>query len=170
MIFTDRAVDMVADRIDVAIRIGRLLDSTLLAQRLGTVGHRLCASPEWLEGNGLVGPDSLEGLPIVVDTNQPVTWSLTGPDEAKLQVRAEGRYVVNNTHAALDACRAGLGLALLPDFVGAAALAKGELVEALPGWKGHDLGLYVITQERRSAAPSVRALVEHVRGLLVPLG
>ena len=166
MVLTDRHVDLVSERIDLAIRIGTLADSNLVARRLGTVGHLICAAPDWLGANGPVLPEKIHSLPRIVDTNQPLAWRLTGPDGGPLEVEASGRYAVNSAHAARDACLAGLGLAMLPDFVGRSFLERGELVDALPDWSGPELGLYAVVLERRWVSAAVRALVEHIRELV----
>lgn len=166
VVLTDRPVDLVADRIDLALRIGKLADSALIARRIGTVGHTVCASPRWLEEHGPLEPRELKRYPRIVDTNQPRAWRLDGPEGERLEVGAAGRYAVNNAHAVRDACRLGVGLALLPDFVAKPALASGELVDALPGWSGPQLGLHAVVLERRWVSAAVRALVEHVRALV----
>ena len=86
-----------------------------------------------------------------------------GAERIPIEVPADGRYAANSAHAARDACRAGLGLAMLPGFVARRDLERGELVDALPGWSGPKLGLYAVVLERRWMSPAVRALVEHVR-------
>jgi DNA-binding transcriptional LysR family regulator len=166
VLLTDRHVDLVTERIDLAIRIGALSDSGLVARRLGTVGHVICAAPAWVAKHPTLAPQGLASMPRIVDTNQPRVWRLSGPDGASLEVPADGRYAVNSAHAARDACRAGLGLAMLPDFVSRRDLEQGTLVDALPGWSGWELGLYAVVLERRWMSSAVRALVEHVGGLV----
>ncbi|MEO1232483.1 MAG: LysR family transcriptional regulator [Myxococcota bacterium] len=167
VVLSDRTMDLVAERIDVAIRIGKLADSGLFARKLATVGHTVCAAPAWLEAQGgLPPPDRIQTLARVVDTNQPSVWRLSGPNDETLEVEATGRYSVNSAHAARDACQAGLGLALLPDFVARPLLQERELVDAMTGWKGPELGLYAVTIERRWVSAAVRSLVAHIRELV----
>ncbi|MEM9873858.1 MAG: LysR family transcriptional regulator [Myxococcota bacterium] len=166
LVLTDRPVDLVTERIDLAVRIGHLGDSSLVARRLGEVPHLVCAAPRWVEGEGLLSIDDLAGLPRIVDTNQPRVWRLQGPDDMARELSAEGRYAVNNAHAALDACRTGLGLALLPCFVADEALAHGEIVDVLPGWTGPRLGVHSVVLQRRWASTAVRRLVAHVQTLI----
>lgn len=166
VVLTDRAVDLVADRIDLALRIGKLADSALVARRIGSVGHIVCASTTWFEDNGPLEPQDLAQRPRIVDTNQPRAWRLDGPEGARLEVAASGRYAVNNAHAVHEACRLGMGLGLLPDFVAGPSLARGELVDAMPGWTGPELGLYAVVLERRWVSAAVRALVRHVQGVV----
>ncbi len=166
VLLTDQHVDLVEERIDLAIRIGVLEDSGLVATRLGTISHVVCASPTRGTASSTTSAPGLVAAPRVVDTNQPRTWRLTGPADEVVEVPAEGRYAVNSAHAARDACRAGLGLAMLPSFVAQSDLASGALVDALPGWSGPTLGLYAVVLERRWMSAAVRALVDHVRRIV----
>jgi DNA-binding transcriptional LysR family regulator len=170
LVLTDQHVDLVAERIDLALRIGKLADSSLIARRIGWVEHIVCAAPDWLGRCGALNASDLHSHARVVDTNQPHHWQLSGPDGAQLAVEASGRYAVNSAHAALDACRAGLGLAMLPDFVARPSLERGELANALPGWMGPKLGLYAVTLDRRWVPAAVRALVEHMLRLAASTG
>lgn len=170
VVLTDRHIDLVSERIDLGIRIGTLADSNLVARRLGAVGHLICAAPDWLDANGPVLPEKIHSLPRIVDTNQPLAWRLTGPDGTPLEVEASGRYAANSAHAARDACRAGIGLAMLPDFVAQPSLQRGEIVDAFPGWAGPDVGVYAVVLQRRWVSAAVRALVDHVRGRMSSLG
>jgi DNA-binding transcriptional LysR family regulator len=170
VVVTDRPVDLVTERIDLAIRIGTLSDSSLVARRLATVGHRVCAAPQWLEQHGPVDPETLHALPRIVDTNQPLAWRLHGPDGETMEVEAVGRYAINSAHAARDACAAGLGLAMLPEFLARPLLRSGELCDALPQWRGPELGLYAVVLQRRWSSAAVRALTEHIRELVSTLG
>ncbi len=163
VLLTDRRTDLVAERIDLAIRVGELPDSSLVARRLGTVEHLVCAAPSWLERIGPLSVRRIEDYPRIVDTNQPLRWKLEGPDGARVELDATGRYAINSAHAARDACVQGLGLALLPAFVARTALSSGVLIDAFPGWSGPKLGLFSLVLTRRWASPAVRALVEHVQ-------
>lgn len=165
LVLADRAFDLVTERIDLAIRIGTLPDSTLIARRLGTVRHVLCASPSWVAHQGPLTAEGLERCDRIVDTNQSRMWRLDGP-KGQLEVPALGRYAANSAHAALDACRAALGVAMLPDFVARPALAAGEIVDVLPAWRGPEVGLFAVVLERRWMSAAVRALVEHMRAMV----
>ncbi|MFT4974341.1 MAG: DNA-binding transcriptional LysR family regulator [Myxococcota bacterium] len=160
LILTDQHVDLVQERIDLAVRIGRMADSGLVVRRLGEVRHRICAAPEWLAQNPPVESGGLAELPRIIDTNQPAQWILRGPGGDVLQLPASGRYAVNSAHAARDACRAGLGLAMLPDLVACEDLDAGRLADAVPGWEGPRLVVQAAYLERRHLSAAVRALVE----------
>ena len=170
LLLTDAQVDLVAERIDLAVRVGARRDSGLIARRLGEVGHRVCASPAWLAARGPVSPQNIAAMPHVVDTNQPAQWHLAGPGGEALAVTAQGQIAVNSAHAAQEACAAGLGLALLPDFVADEALAWGALVDAMPGWSGPRLVVQALYLERRHLSAAVRALLDDLIARWAPAG
>lgn len=159
---TDEHVDLVQRRIDLALRVGSLADSGLIARRLAAVPHHIYAAPAWLNDQSPLDPTALDDLSRIVDTNQPPVWRLRGPNDQIVELPARGRLAVNSAHCARDACRAGMGLAMLPDFVVASDLERGMLVDALPGWRGPELGLYAVVLERRWISRAVRALMAHV--------
>ncbi|MGH1348951.1 MAG: LysR family transcriptional regulator [Nannocystales bacterium] len=157
---SDHHVDLVGERIDVAIRIGRLEDSSLIARRLAPCRHVVCASPEYLGSHESPrAPEELENHQCIIDTNQPPQWWLRGPQgESTHSVR--GRFVVNSAHAARDAAVAGLGLAYLPTFVAGDELARGQLVPVLHGYEARAMHLYAVYTHNRHLRGSVRALVD----------
>jgi DNA-binding transcriptional LysR family regulator len=159
---TDEHVDLVQRRIDLALRVGTLADSGLIARRLAAVPHHICASPAWLNTRAPLDAARLDELPRIIDTNQPAIWRLSGPDGRVVELPAQGRLAVNSAHGVRDACLASMGLAMLPGFVVASDLQRGLLVDALPGWRGPEIGLYVVVLERRWISRAVRALMAHV--------
>ena len=164
LLLTDKHVDLVDERIDLAIRIGSLSDASFVAQRLGYVAHIICGSPSVVHALGSHDAPSIAAASRIVDTNQPLTWRLTGPDGNLVEVAAKGRYAVNNAHAARDACCAGLGLAMLPSFVALPKIQNGQLA-AVPGWSGPDLGLFAIVLKRRWTSAAVRALTAYIKDI-----
>lgn len=134
--FEDRYVDLVAQGIDVAIRMGQLADSSLGARYLGLNPWVLAASPGYLKKQGtprqaaeLSAHSALIYSSVVGDD----VWRLRGPQGVPLNVPVSGRLRSNNLSALLAAARAGLGIALMPRYVAQQSLAKGQLVELLPG-------------------------------------
>ncbi|MDA7414770.1 LysR family transcriptional regulator [Xenophilus arseniciresistens] len=134
--FEDRYVDLVAQGIDVAIRMGQLADSSLGARFLGMNPWVLAASPGYLKKHGtpreateLSAHAALIYSSVVGDD----LWRLRGPHGAPVSVPVSGRLRSNNLSALLAAARAGLGVALMPRYVAQQSLAKGQLVELLPG-------------------------------------
>ena len=160
LVLDDRHLDLVAERIDVAVRIGRLPDSSLVARRLAPCRHVACCAPAYLEGAPeLREPADLRQHACIIDTNQPRGWRFEGP-RGEVSVEARGRYLVNSAHAAREAARAGLGIAYLPTFVGGEALARGELVPVLPEHQATTVHVFAVYPHARYLAGAVRALVE----------
>jgi DNA-binding transcriptional LysR family regulator len=119
VVFNDRYVDVIEERFDLAIRIGELADSSLVARRLGGMRLVVCASTEFLARYGTpASPTALAALPCIIDSNmkQPRTWSFMHQGQAQT-VQVEGRFIVNSANAAVTLAERGLGCALVPDFV-----------------------------------------------------
>ena len=126
---SDRTIDLVAEGIDVAVRIGKLEDSGLVARRLATSRLALVASPRYLEQHGR--PDSLDALhdhACLIDRNQPRMWRFEGGG----RFEPTSRLRVNSAHAVLEAASRGLGIGLVPTFVSGPAIAAGRVEALLP--------------------------------------
>ncbi|MDE2466529.1 MAG: LysR family transcriptional regulator [Alphaproteobacteria bacterium] len=131
----DRRVDIRSGGYDLAIRIGRLSDSALIARKICTAALVLVASPEYVASTG--EPKSIEELSqhkvlAYGNSAMPHQWRFDAGGEPVRSITVEPRLTVNSTDVMLDAARAGLGVARLPLFCVAEALARGELVRLLP--------------------------------------
>jgi DNA-binding transcriptional LysR family regulator len=135
-VLSDDRADLIADRIDVAIRGGPLADSAFIARQIHGAGtHGLVASPAYLAARG--APRTLQDL---VDHDclgftQPggrTTWRLTGPDGTAEEVQVTGRFIANTAQALRRATLAGLGIALLPPTMTRRDLRAGLLLPVLP--------------------------------------
>ncbi len=158
----DRFVDLVADGIDVAIRIGRLADSSLVARRLATCRFALCAAPDYVQRVGRpVVPEDLAQHACIVDRNTPRTWEIQSGSGLH-RIVPEGPLHVNSAHAVRDAALAGMGIALAPTFVMGRSLASGELVEVLPECTIPDSAVYAVYPPTRQLSTKVRVFVDHV--------
>lgn len=159
----DRFVDLVEEGFDLAIRISRLENSSLIAKRLAPFSLRLCASPEAIARLGRpVNPQDLASLPCVVDTNGRwlTNWPFLGEDGNQITVSVTPRIEVNSPLAARAAAVSGLGFAVLPDFIAAPELESGRLValmdeRILPGG-----GIFAVYPHRRYLPAKVRVLVD----------
>jgi len=163
---TDRFVNLIEERFDLAVRIGELTDSSLVARRLGDMQALLCASPDYLAANGRPGtPTALSSAPCIIDSNmrQPRQWTFTLAG-ARVTVPVSGNFTVNSPGAARLLALAGHGFAMLPDFVVQADLAAGTLVqlfsEALPPRRG----IYAVYPHRRYLSRRLSVLVEFLAG------
>ncbi|WP_322987663.1 LysR family transcriptional regulator [Hoeflea sp.] len=163
IISDDRFVDLVEEGYDVAIRITRLEDSGLIARKLAPFSLIPCASPEFLEKHGpITHPSQLAGIPGIIDTNGRFlnNWRFENSDGSALSVSVDGRLEVNSPLAAMRAAEAGLGVAVLPDFVFREREAKGKLTPILDGYMSNDRGIYAIYPHRRYLPAKVRAFVD----------
>lgn len=162
-VYLDRFVDVVGEGFDVAVRAGRLADSALMARRLGAARRRVVGSPGYLARQGWPGsPAALAGHRCLVYSHgrAPAVWHLERGDES-VSVTVTGPLAANNGMALVDAARCGVGLAWLPDFHTAAALASGELVDALPGW-GDEVPVHAVFAGGRAQPAKVRVFVDAV--------
>ncbi len=112
LVLTDRVARFLDDQIDVALRIGALPDSSLIATRLGSVRRVVCASPEYLDANGVPAtPDDLLSHSVISleSVSSPTTWSFRSSD-AETTVSFRSRLSVNTIDAAIEAALSGAGL------------------------------------------------------------
>ena len=128
MLLVDRVVDLVEEGLDVGVRIGHLPDSSLRATRLGTISYVACASPSYLAERGEPAtPAELAGHDCISfnTLSPPERWSFGGEREQRIAVRP--RLIVNTAEAAIDAAKAGLGIARVLSYQAEASLADGSL-------------------------------------------
>ncbi len=160
----DRFVDLVEEGYDLAIRVTRMEDSSLIAKRLSPFSMLLCASPALLAKNPqLNDPHQLSQLPCVLDTNSRSlsNWHFEGEAGEQFSVSVKPRFEVNSPFPACKAALAGLGFVLLPDFVAAPELQSGRLVHVLPNYKvGSPGAIFAVYPHRRYLPVKVRALVD----------
>ena len=161
----DRVVDLIEEGYDVAVRIGRLPDSTLVARRIGTITVRLAASPGYLATRGTPKkPEDLSRHNWLGYTYSAVPGSprLVHDDGREATPRVGGSLVANNGDIIAEAAAGGAGIVLQPDFILAPYLADGRLVAVLPGWHGPELGIHAVHHQSRYVAAKVRAFVDHL--------
>ncbi|MDF8355927.1 LysR family transcriptional regulator [Ensifer adhaerens] len=163
IISDDRFVDLVEEGFDVAIRITRLEDSTLIARKLDDFQVLICAAPEFLEKCGPIAhPTDLSKLPCILDTNgrSYSNWRFVEPDGSAFTVPVGGPIEVNSPLAALRATVSGLGVSIIPDFIARPKIATGELVTLFDDFLPRDRGIYAIYPHRRYLPAKVRTLVD----------
>ena len=159
----DRFVELVAEGFDLAVRVGALPDSTLIARKLSETALLLVAAPDYLRRTGT--PQTLDDLAeheLLHYSNLASghSWKLRGPGGDERQVRATGRLTINNGDALLRAACDGLGIALSPAFICADAMAEGRLVEVLPSARPTPLGIWAVYPAGRYTQPKLRAFVD----------
>lgn len=163
----DRHVDMVGEGFDMAIRIGTLPDSSLIAKRLGEYRRVVCASPSYLQGAGApYTPDDLrEHRCLRYGREGQTGWELFQGEQRHV-VTVQGPMVSNNGEMLRDAAVAGLGLVLLPEFIVAPALARGELVTVLDDWHPASLNLNALYPQHRQRSEVNRVFMAFLQDKL----
>lgn len=165
--FEDKRVDLVAEGYDLALRIGYMQDSSLVARKISSSPMHFVASPSYLETRGTpLTPDDLEyhqGLLYKSSLNQ-VHWQSTKANQIQ-RYKIQSKVVSNNGMALLEMTKAGLGISNSPSFFVKDALASGELVEILSEYKQKPLDIYVVYPNRRHLPAKVRAFIEFLASL-----
>ena len=168
LVLTDRIVDLVDPGFDVAIRIGQLEDSSLLARRLASSSIVACASPEYLARCGTpLTPEQLPDHELVLDSNfrPPGTWRFQHGSRT-VNVRVAGRLQVNSGVMVRHFLVSGAGIGLCPEFVVREDLDAGRLVPLLTEYSGYDLGIYAVYPHTRHVPSRVRVFVDFLADYL----
>lgn len=170
----DAMSDLVGQRIDLALRFGRLPDSNWIARRLGSVAMLLCASPAYLARCGQpVHPDEIGLHEFVALDTGPAAQGVAVQYQGKGPVHHIGwpvRVSGNNQSWVQQMCEAGLGVALLAEWDVREALQTGALVRVLPAWSAPTLDVYAVVQPRSARTPKVRVVIEMLAGLVTQSG
>lgn len=165
LVLDDRFVDLVEGGFDLAIRIGDLPDSSLIAQRLGRNRSVLVAHAAYLKAAGPPKePDDLLQHSALV-YSVPGTgdrWKLER-DGRNVSVRVGSLLQVNSSLALREAALQGLGIARIPLFVVGEDLARKRLVRVLPRWNFSEQGIYAVTTARQYQPRKTRAFIEFLR-------
>ena len=133
LVLADRILSLPEDHVDVALRVGTLPDSRLVAQRLGAVRRVVCASPAYLEARGTPRtPDDLAAHDCIISEGfpEPHVWKFVR-DGAEVAISVQPRLIVTNLEAAYDAARAGIGLTRAFSYHVGAAVEAGTLTTVL---------------------------------------
>ncbi len=164
----DRVIDLVDEGFDLAVRIARLPDSSLISRQLTSTRLVLCAAPSYLKRRGTPAhPSELAqhdvlGYSLMAMGDQ---WQFTGP-EGPVCVKVRPRMWTNNGDSCVAAALQGSGIQLQPTFLIDEELASGQLVEILPQFRSVELGIYAIYPSRKFVLPKVRAMVEFLANKL----
>lgn len=162
LVLNDRFVDLVEEGYDVAIRIGQLTDSTLIARRVASMRLIVAASPAYLARAGVpMVPADLAGRECLryAYTRQRDLWVFEA-EAGEESVRVEGRVLCNNSDAMANMAVAGIGIVRAPDFILAARIAAGQLVEVLADFSSKPIGIYAVHPSLAHVPLKVRAFVD----------
>ncbi len=159
----DRVVDLVEEGYDLALRIVRLRDSSLIARRLAPSRSILCAAPDYLARRGV--PQGLEDLAdheCLLYSYQATgdSWRFQGPGGER-QIRVSSRLRANSGDALLQAALGGLGIVLLPSFICHEDVRCGRLVQLLPEWNERSgIDINAVFPANRNLSPKVRVFID----------
>ncbi|WP_234945182.1 LysR family transcriptional regulator [Anaeromyxobacter sp. Fw109-5] len=162
LMLVDRVVNLVEEGIDVAVRIGQLPDSSLVARRIGEVQRVLVASPEYLAKHGApASPAELKRHSVIAFTGLMPNreWRFVDGAESS-RIAVQPRFEVNDAFAALEAAEAGDGITISPSFIVAERIAAGRLAPVLAAYTAPPVSVQLVHPQSRLVAPKVRAFVE----------
>lgn len=163
LLFEDDYVDLVKEGIDLAIRVGPLADSTLIARKIGTSPRLVVASPEYLVKHGRPKkPGDLIKHECLLYTLQkaPDLWYFNSAQEGEESVRVNGRFKASSPDAICDAAIAGLGIAIVYEWHAFPYIRSAQLKIILPEYKATTYDIHVVYPERRFVPPKVKRMIE----------
>ena len=158
---SNRTLDLLHDGLDLAIRLGRLQDSRLVATRLAPRQMYLCAAPAYLQRYGR--PHSLSELArhnCLIGSSDTWSFQASGRDSS---LRVQGNWRCNSGQAVLEAALRGIGLCQLPDYYVLEHLRSGALVSLLDNQQPPDTAVWALYPQQRHLSPKVRQLVDFLK-------
>lgn len=161
----DSRVDLVEEGFDLAVRIGRLADSSLRSRRIAEVRRHIVAAPAYIARHGRpLHPSELKNHACLgyAYLTEPDRWRFVSREGEEHVVTPSGPIRTNNADAALPAVCAGLAIALMPDFAVAESLAAGTLEVLLADWEPPALGLHLVTPPGGPRPSRVQIVIDHL--------
>ena len=167
--FEDRRVHLIEEGFDLVVRIGVLEDSGLIATRVGDCPLYLCASPQFVERHGgITDPAQIPSLPAIIYSNSDgaPSWSCLDRSAGAFPSAAAGVLCEQRRHD-VEACRNGIGLAVLPSFSCQHDIDNGNILRLFPQMTtAPERGIYAIYPDRRYLPLKVRTFIELLQGAL----
>lgn len=165
----DRTVNLVEERIDLAIRISNDLDPNLVARKLAPCRSVICATPAYLAKNGI--PQSLEDLAqhncLTYAHFGKSQWRFTRHGQVET-VQVSGNISANEVSTLLEVTLADAGISMQPTYLAAPLLHAGALVTVLPQWQPLEMGIHGVYASRRYLPPALRTLLDFLAERLGP--
>lgn len=171
----DGFVDLVEEGIDVAVRIGELADSSLLARRIGTTQRVLLASRSYLDGlpKGLKAPQAPQDLLnhnciVYSELATQNAWTFTAgpgvaePEGSQVTIRAQGNLQTNSSEVIRASVLSGMGIGYSPTWLFEEEIASGQLQQLLPEWPAPPLPIHLVSPPQRYQSAKVQALSAHL--------
>jgi DNA-binding transcriptional LysR family regulator len=164
LVLEDRPLDLLENHIDLAVRVGELPDSSLIAARVGQIRNVVCASPKYLKEHGtpkvpkeLVNHDCINFT--FAALGSPDVWTFSvGKSETAMRIRS--RLVVNTAEAAIDAAIAGVGITRVLSYQVKKAAQSGALITILTKYESAPIPIHLIYTGQRLLALKLRAFLD----------
>ncbi len=163
MSLDDRRVDLVQEGFDLAIRIGELPDSSLIARRLAPCRHVVCAAPGYFRRQGIPRtPEALRDHNAITFKYQesPNEWHFRSPQGSVIRVPVSGTIQMNNSLGLREALLREAGVTLTPTFVVGDDIKSGRLQAVLREYAALEVSIYAVYPQRRHLSPKVRAFLD----------
>ncbi|MEJ5083092.1 LysR family transcriptional regulator [Ochrobactrum sp. MYb379] len=164
--FSDRIASLVDENFDIGVRIGKPLDSSLIARRICDTRLVLVASESYIDKHGSPQePRDLISHNCIIDTNfrEPFVWRFApSPEGEPRAVNIAGKLQFSNGEACLQAAIAGLGIAHVPSFIAGPFIREGRVRQLLKTYEDKPLGIHAVYPPARHLALKVRALVDYL--------
>jgi len=160
---TDRRVDLVEEAMDLAIRVGTLSDSSLIARKICDFRHVVCASPAFFKRYGIPRrTEEIARLPSLCYGNarQPAHWPFTRPDGTRGAIATEPRMIATSGDALRAAAINGLGIACEPSCIVHEQIAEGSLTAVLTDHHWFDMSIYAVYPPTRHLSARARAFID----------
>lgn len=168
MNLTNQTLDLVAEGYDLAVRMGKLEASTMMAKRLSSRTLYVCASPEYLSSYGI--PHSLSELEQHNCLQGNLDYWRFQEKGKPRNIRITGNIKCNSGWSLLDAALKGIGIVQLPDYYVQPSLDSGQLIPLLAHCQEEDDGVWAIYPHNRYLSPKVRMLLDYLSNCLQPSG
>jgi DNA-binding transcriptional LysR family regulator len=145
MTLSDQNVNLIEDHIDMAVRVGALPDSSMMATRVGTIRRVICGSPDYFAGHGVPKtPKDLADFTCVTFSGMPASWTFVSRNRASQSPRPRCRLNINTAEAAIDAAIAGVGLTHVLSYQVSRAIAEGKLRVVLREFEPEPAPIHII--------------------------
>lgn len=159
--------DLIAERFDVAIRLGTLADSRYHAAQISRFTILPVAAPNWLAANPIDSLDALSQAEWIIHERlpSPLRWQMTDASgqKASLEITHPVRLFADSAQALMAFALAGAGVALLPEWLVKAELESGRLVQILPDYQFMPQGIYAVYPDAQHVPAKVRVFIDYLR-------
>ena len=175
-ILTDAYLDLIEERIDLAIRLGTLQDSSYMVKRLRKMSFYICASPQYLSKYGKPStPQQIlhHKCLLFPRANRSLSWLLKDRQQKVTEIQIIGKYLLTNSLAIRQCAIAGMGLALLPDWLVSNDFISGDLVRLFPNYEvtatNYESSIWLLYSSKTYLPIKTRVFMDYLSQKLVDI-